>query len=380
MKASATFVHNLKGHTDEVGRLLFSPDRKILAANDDLIITLWDVDTGTLRNRFQPLNDQFFGMAFSPDSKWIAAASEDGHARIWSTETGELKHTLSVEDERMLSLVFCADSKSIVTGSENLRIWDVATGELQRTLSVPSDQSLSFTAVHERGEYPYPAEISTVHFSTDQKFLISGCPNTSAVCIWNTESWKLEHTIRGYYAACFSPNGMLLAIPINDHRTIQIYNTLTWQLQSTLENGDIEFFSKSFSPDSKSIVTTSGHQIHIWSVQSGQAIKTLIEPREKELEDFEDPEEEVCTLGFSPDGKILVSGGEECSLRVRNVEDGDMLLEIKHKDGARDPDNSDWVRGDPPAIEILVGDDGGKVAIAFPDGSVRIWDVRWEST
>ncbi|KAG9662442.1 WD40 repeat-like protein, partial [Aureobasidium melanogenum] len=376
MHASATLVHNLKGHADEVGRLLFSPDGKTLAASDDSFITLWDVDTGSFRSKSEETDDMYFEMAFSPDSKWIAAASGDGYGRIWDTKTGDLVHTLKVEDERMLSLAFSADSKLIATGSEIMRVWDVATGELLHKLSVPDDQPLSITAVYERSEYP--AEIGSVDFSPDGKSLLSGCGNTSTVCIWNTEAWKLDHTIRGYYVACFSPGGMLLAIPTNDHRTIQIYKTLTWQLQSTLENGETAFFPQVFLPDSKSIVTTSGHRIQIWSVDNGQVIKTFVEPREKELEDFEDPQEEVCTLAFSPDGKVLVSGGEECSLRVRNVEDGDILLEVKHKDGARDPE-SGWVRGDPPAVEVLCGDDGGKVAIAFPDGSVRIWEVNWKS-
>ena len=377
MQASATLIYNLKGHTDEVGRLLFSPDGKTLAASDDSIITLWDGKTGSLRSKTEEIDDMYFEMAFSPDSKWVAAASGDGNGRIWSTETGELVHTLSVEDERMLSLAFSADSKLIATGSEILRVWDVATGELLHTLSVPGDQPSSITAVYERREYP--AEIGSVDFSPDGKYLLSGCGNTSTVCIWNTGSWRLENAIRGYYVACFSPNGLHLAIPINDHMTIQIYDTLTWQLQSTLENDEEEeFFPGVFSPDSKSYTTKSGRQIRTWSVENGEPIRTFVNPRKKVLADFEDVREEICTLAFSPDGKILISGAEECSLILWNVEDGDVLLEIKHKDGARDPVNSPWVRGDPPAVEVLFGDNGGKVAIAFPDGSIRLWQLNWK--
>ncbi|KAK6005677.1 hypothetical protein QM012_007319 [Aureobasidium pullulans] len=381
MQASATLMHNLKGHTDEVGRLLFSPDGKTLAASDDSIITLWDVETGSLRNKSEEIDDMYFGMAFSPDSKWIAAASGDGCGRIWNTETGELVHTLSVEDERMLSLAFSANSKLIATGSENLRVWDVATGELQHTLSVPDDRSLSFTAVHERGEYPYPAEIDSVDFSPDGKYLLSGCPNRSTVCVWNTASWKLEHTIRGYYVACFSPDGMHLAIPTDDHGTIQIYNTLTWQLQSTLENDEDENFTPGvYSPDSKSFVTKSRRQIKIWSVENGKLIKPLVNNpiREKFLGDFDYFEDEICTLAFSPDGNILISGAQERNLRLQNVENGDILLELTHKDGARDPWKPDGVRGGPPAVEVLLGANDGKVAIAFPDGSVRLWQLGWK--
>ena len=52
---------------------------------------------------------------------------------------------------------------------------------------------------------------------------------------------------------------------------------------------------------------------------------------------------------------------------------------LEHEDGARDPWNG-WVRGDPPAFEVLFDNGGAKVAVAFPDGSVRIWDVRWGLT
>lgn len=69
MHASATLVHNLKGHTDEVGILLFSPDGKTLAASDDSFITLWDVDTGSFRSKSEETDDMHFGMAFSPNIK-----------------------------------------------------------------------------------------------------------------------------------------------------------------------------------------------------------------------------------------------------------------------------------------------------------------------
>ncbi|KAG9559221.1 WD40 repeat-like protein, partial [Aureobasidium melanogenum] len=368
MHASATLVHNLKGHTDEVGRLLFSPDGKTLAASDDSFITLWDVDTGTLRSTSEPVDDMYFGMAFSPDSKWIAVASFEGHGRIWNTETGELVHTLSVEDERMLSLAFSADSKLLATGSEVLRVWDVATGELLHTLPAPGDHFLSFTAVYERNEWP--AEICTVSFSPDNKWLISASPDTRMVCIWNTETWKLERTIREY-TAFFSPDGRHLAVPTNECKSVQIYNTLTWQLQSTIEADGQEGLSSKFSPDGKIIATFSERQIKLRCIESGESIRT-----------FEDPVRKVSTLAISPDGKILISGARKCGLRVWNVEDGDCLLMLEPEDGTRDRWNPKGYRGGPPAFEVSFSGGGTKAAIAFPDGSIKLWDVthvRWES-
>ncbi|KAG9950549.1 WD40 repeat-like protein, partial [Aureobasidium melanogenum] len=366
MHASATLIHSLKGHTYEVGRLLFSPDRKILVATDDSFITLWDVETGTLRSTSEEVDDIIFDIVFSPDNKWIAAASGDGYGRVWNVESGELVHTLEVEDERMLSVAFSADSKLIATGSEIMRVWDVATGKLLHTLSVSGDQPLSITAVFERSEYP--PEIGSVDFSPDGKFLLSGCGNTSTVSIWKTESWKLEHTIRGYYSACFSPDGMHLAVPTDEHEIIHLYDTRTWQLQSTLKTPEQETFASRFSRDSKTIATYSRHQIKLWCVENGKVIRT-----------FRDPTRKLSSPTFSPDGKVLIAGARKCGLRVWDVESGDCLFMFEPEDGDRWRWNPSGGRAGPPAFEILFGDGKAKVAVAFPDGSIRLWDVRWES-
>jgi WD40 repeat protein len=366
MQASATIVHNLKAHTDEVARLSFSPDGKILAAHDDSILTLWDMKTGSLLSRSEDVDDMYFEMAFSPDSKRIAAASDDGIARIWNARTGELQRMVKVEDERMLSLAFSPDSKLLATGSEVLRVWEVETGELLHTLLDPGVHPLSITSVCEGGQYP--AEIFTVAFSGDGKLLVSACPDTLTACIWNTESWTLEHTIQGYTVS-FSPDGKYAVIPSNKYRTIQIYDTSTWQLQSTLETNGRQVYPSIISPDSKIIATIAGRETELWDVNDGKAMKL-----------FTDPARQVSTLAFSPDRRVLISGAKKCSLRVWDLESGDCLLILEHEDGVRDPWNVNGVRCDPPAMEVTFADGGAKVAVAFPDESVRIWDVKWNVT
>lgn len=366
MEASATLIHNLKSHTDEVARLSFSPDGKTLAAHDDSRLTLWDVETGSLLSKTEDVDDMFFEMAFSPNSKWIAAASDEGIARIWNSRTGELERMVNVEDERMLSLAFSPDSKVLATGSEVLRVWEVETGELLHTLLDPGVHPLSITSVCEGGQYP--AEIFTVAFSGDGKLLVSACPDTLTVCIWNTESWTLEHTIRGYTVS-FSPDGKYAVIPSNKYTTIQIYDTSTWKLQSTLDTNGRQVYPSKISPDSKIIATIAGRQTELWDVNNGKAIKT-----------FTDPARQVSTLAFSHDGRIMLSGTRKCGLRVWHVKTGDCLLALEPEGGVRDRWNINGIRCDPPAMQVMFEDGGAKVAVAFPDGSVKIWDVRWEVT
>ena len=76
----------LKGHTDAVSSLAFSPDGKTLASagsSSDHTVKLWDVAT---RKELVTLNAHkkwVFCVAFSPDGKTLASASGDGTIKLW---------------------------------------------------------------------------------------------------------------------------------------------------------------------------------------------------------------------------------------------------------------------------------------------------------
>jgi WD40 repeat protein len=267
----------------------------------------------------------------------------------------------------MLSVAFSIDSRTIATGSEIMRVWDVSSGELQHTLSSPSDRSLSFAAVHERREWP--DLIWQISFSADGRFLLSACPDADTVQIWSTETWEIQQTMRGY-GARFSPDAAYLAVSVGHYTTIQIYDTVSWQVESTIHNSSKALASPTFSPDSKGIATYSGREIMLWEVGSGTAVKT-----------FQDPRRGTSALSFSRDGKVLLVGANKCGLRAWDVEAEECLLVLEHEDGARDVKGNgvrgQGTRGDPPAFATLVSHGDAKVAIAFPDGSIKVWEVTW---
>jgi WD40 repeat protein len=127
----------LKGHTNFVLSLAFSPDSKTLAsASEDRRIKLWDVAAGKEQATLQGHTERVNFVAFSPDGKTLASASDDKTIKLWDMATGKELATLQGHTERVLSLAFRPDGKMLasVSADKTIKQWDVATGKELATL------------------------------------------------------------------------------------------------------------------------------------------------------------------------------------------------------------------------------------------------------
>jgi len=108
--------------------------------------------------------------------------------------------------------------------------------------------------------------------------------------------------------------------------------------------------SVSFSPDGKTLVSGSRDKtIKLWNVKTGKEIRTLKGHNSR-----------VRSVNFSPDGKTLVSGSNDKTIKLWNVETGQEIRTLK---GHTDIINN-----------AVFSPDGNYILTASEDKTAKIWD------
>ncbi|KAI6044476.1 WD40-repeat-containing domain protein [Pisolithus marmoratus] len=122
-------VQTLRGHTDKVAAVAFSPDgKRIVSGSADISICLWDMQTRTRVG--SPLRGHvgWASVAFSRDGEWVMTGSYDGAVGLSDVHRGALVELpLRGHSAKVLLILFSSDGRTVVSGSSNrtIYVWDV---------------------------------------------------------------------------------------------------------------------------------------------------------------------------------------------------------------------------------------------------------------
>ncbi len=310
---SAQQSATLKGHTDAVRCVCFSPDgKRIVSGSWDKTVKVWDAQTGqemlTLKAHTGPVSS----VAFSADGKHIVSGSADKTVKVWKAHTGQEALTLKGHSGPVNSVAFSTDGKRIASASGH--VWDNKPGEVKVWDAASGKEQLTLTG-HTRG-------VPCVCFSPDGKRIASASADQT-VRVWDAHTGKEALALKGHTeyltSVAFSPDSK--RIISGDYRShdekgfavwgeVKVWDAQTGKKTLTLRGHTGFVTSVAFSADGKRIASGSTAdpfrkipgEVKVWDAHTGQETLTL------KLKGHTDC---VWSVAFSADGKRIASASEE---------------------------------------------------------------------
>jgi WD40 repeat protein len=326
-----------------------------------------------------------YSVAFSPDGKYILSGGRERTIKLWDAATGrEIRsfsgYTLLLELESGDPIIFSPDGRYILsTGDElggegTIILWDTATGDKIQVISTYFRvNSLAFSP---DGKYfisnshdlddenqpigiiklwdiatgqeiqafsDYASALSTITFTPDGKNILAG------YTLFDIATSQVVRTFPSY--GPFSPDGRYIVSEISNSGCLGLYDVATGKEIRTFLGHTGIVDSVAFSPDGRQIVSGSlDKTIKLWDVATGKEIRT-----------FFGHIDGVMSVAFSPDGRRIVSGSWDKTIKLWDVVTG---REISNLLGYTEM-----------ATAVAFSPDDRHALCGYGDGTIKLWDI-----
>ena len=272
-------------------------------------------------------SDWVMSAVFSPNGETIATAGADGAVNLWDVASGQERRTIRVGG-RVVSVAYSPDGKQIVTANsdeDRAKVWDPVSGALLATL-----------CCHEGGGY-----VTGAAYSPDGRLIASAeHSSTPDVKVWDATSGQERRTLTGLNDAIYSP---------------------AWSADGT-----------------KVAASSEADEVIVWDVTNGNVLLYIQNHQGSAQADTS----AVHSVAFSPDGKAILTGGDDGAARVWNLADSKTdakpLLAIQHPMSEQDaPQSSDPI---PYLAKVKGGWAPAAKMVAAHDWAIPLLHTRWKLT
>jgi WD40 repeat protein len=376
--------------------LLFSPDGKsVVSTARDGTVTVWDVESLTPRETLRGHSDAVLQPAFSPDGRTLYTTSHDGTAIAWdmsrnrrfgrpftfthdegaynwpdrhpgkfspdgrliavglkgegielrnAKDPTEIVGRMKATGGEVTALAFSPDAQTLaaVTRSGNATVWDVEARSLRKG--------------------PFSVDTYWVGASISADGTMLATAGQFGVTLWNIATGATLGSIGDGFAAgdvTFSPTGPLVAFVRDGYQQPGGGNAEVWDVArlsrvATMEtdSGDALGWVIAFSPDGRMLATGGADAlVHLWDVRSGKLVREL----EQNVGNA------VWSLEFSPDGSVLAMSGGDAFASLWDVGTG-TPIGPRLKVGGRE-------------AMLDLSPDGRRLLMTNGDGEGALWDI-----
>ncbi len=291
-----------------VNEARLSPDERFIAVgrtgNNAKLI---DFKTGRVFATLKGHNSMVISLCFSPDGKYLATGGLDGKAIIWNVETGDSVRVIRFRDEKLaiFSVDISADGKMLATADWGgyVYIWDIETGKMIRGVSP-----------HERmGVYRVKFSANGIYFISaglDRKLKLTEIDTGEEIRVF-TGHTNLVNSIN------LNPDGSRI-ITSGWDGTVRVWDFYSGLQVLKIKAHEGGVYSAKFDPSGKYIVSGGDDfLVRQWDASTGKMISELSGHRGG-----------VGDVNITADLQYIISGSRDGSIRIWNLPEKREIVSI----------------------------------------------------
>lgn len=315
------FISVMRGHTQKIGRVAFSPDDSLVTTSTDMLSSptrefrTWDPDTGKPKPAILTKDPDFKPsyVAYSESGKLMLLTGNfqgEESTQIWDLETNQILAQKSWGAEGASAVVISPDDHFIIAPanadeSGRLMVYDARTG---KKLGRLEDSPPSLNISNYKG----------IAFSRDGKLLaIAPVVEQGATAgVWDVSTRKRLTELRGHIGKVtwvdFSPDGRYVLTAAGDDGA-WLWDARSGEVVLKLTGYEGAVNSATFSPDGRFIVTTSKNRAYLWE---SKAPNDWTDTSANSPTIFEGHERDVTNAVFTRDSNWVVTISNDRTARV----------------------------------------------------------------
>lgn len=291
--------------SEDVQCIALSTDERQAVAIGDRVISIWDVESGTVVHQTQ-MSDDVPDDSGRPVALWLdnqRCLTGQAEVFLWSGQLRRLRRMAGWHEPTIDVMLWHEASNRLFTRSLSVDLWDLHTGEHIARFNDPDTDSAS-------GSMPVMA------LTADGKLLITSDNESDSIRVWDVER------IVDVAGTPAHPGGISrVVLSPHDRRLLTLgFGGIVWN-----SNGAMERSLRAYGEllqggdivgDGRMAVGYASRSVFLWDLYSGELLRRV---------DSDGWRGSISSFAVDRDGKLAACNDEGEGLRLWNLESGEIV-------------------------------------------------------